>query len=88
MAYTIVSTCIACDLCVPQCPIDAISVVNRKYVIDQDLCCDFEDCLAVCPVNAIVPSATILSASDGVSLSKVHDSGMSTLSDSQVASQV
>jgi Fe-S-cluster-containing hydrogenase component 2 len=26
------------------------------YMIDQELCCDFEDCLAVCPVEAIVAS--------------------------------
>ena len=58
MAYTIFSTCINCGLCLPTCPIDAISVGDPIYVIDQDLCCDFEDCLAVCPVNAIVPSDT------------------------------
>ena len=55
MAYTIVSTCTACGLCLPECPIDAIAAGEPIYVIDQELCCDFEDCLAVCPVNAIVP---------------------------------
>jgi len=59
MAYTIISTCIACNLCVPACPIDAINVIAAKYVIDQELCCDFEDCLAVCPVNAIVPTTSV-----------------------------
>ncbi|MBV7337925.1 4Fe-4S binding protein [Chloroflexi bacterium TSY] len=54
MAYKIIDTCTACDLCVPECPIDAISVGDPIYVID-DSCCDFEDCLAVCPVDAIVP---------------------------------
>jgi len=56
VAYTIVSTCTACGLCLPTCPIDAITVGEPVYVIDQELCCDFEDCLAVCPVNAIVPT--------------------------------
>ena len=60
MAYTIISTCTACDLCVPQCPIDAISIIAGKYLIDQTSCCDFEDCLAVCPVNAIVPSDSVM----------------------------
>ncbi|MGH7462234.1 MAG: DUF362 domain-containing protein, partial [Longimicrobiales bacterium] len=59
MAYTILSTCTACGLCLPECPIDALSVGELIYVIDQELCCDFEDCLAVCPVNAIVPSEKI-----------------------------
>ena len=54
MAYKIIETCIACDLCVPECPIDAIAAGEPIYVID-DSCCDFEDCLAVCPVDAIVP---------------------------------
>lgn len=54
MAYTIISTCTACGLCIPACPIDAIEVGEPIYVIDQELCCDFEDCLAVCPVNAII----------------------------------
>ncbi len=56
MAYKIISTCINCGLCLPVCPIDAISVGDPIYVIDQEACCDFEDCLAVCPVDAIVPS--------------------------------
>ena len=53
MAYKIIDTCIACGLCVPECPIDAISAGDPIYVID-DTCCDFEDCLAVCPVEAII----------------------------------
>ena len=56
MAYKIISTCTACGACLPTCPIDAISAGDPIYVIDQDICCDFEDCLAVCPVNAIVRS--------------------------------
>ena len=56
MAYTIIPTCTACGLCLPECPIDAIAAGESIYLIDQELCCDFEDCLAVCPVNAIVPS--------------------------------
>jgi ferredoxin len=52
--YKIIETCTACGLCLPECPIDAISAGDPIYVI-EDTCCDFEDCLAVCPVEAIVP---------------------------------
>jgi ferredoxin len=62
MAYKIISTCTACGACVPACPIDAISIGDPIYVIDQELCCDFEDCLAVCPVNAILPADQVITA--------------------------
>lgn len=53
MAYQIIESCTSCDLCVPECPIEAISSGDPIYIID-DTCCDFEDCLAVCPVDAII----------------------------------
>jgi ferredoxin len=54
MAFKIIDTCTACDLCVDVCPIGAIMPGDPIYIID-DTCCDFEECLDECPVDAIVP---------------------------------
>lgn len=53
MPYTITEACTACDMCVDVCPISAISEGDPIYVID-DTCCDFEECLVMCEVDAIV----------------------------------
>jgi len=53
MPYRINENCTACDLCVDVCPISAISEGDPIYVID-DTCCDFEECLVMCPEEAIV----------------------------------
>ncbi len=53
MAYRITNACTACDLCLDVCPISAIEEGDPIYVID-DTCCDFEECLVMCPEDAIV----------------------------------
>ncbi len=61
MALTILSDCINCSICEPECPNLAISYDTKKkiYVIDPDLCTEcvgFYDkptCDAVCPINCI-----------------------------------
>ena len=47
MAYVITDECIACGSCEDECPVEAISEGEDKYVIDAKLCTD--------PVEAIVP---------------------------------
>ncbi|GIV60157.1 4Fe-4S binding protein [Rhodocaloribacter litoris] len=55
MPYTITDACTACGLCLEACPIDAIEPGTPVFVIDRELCCDFEECVAVCPEDAIIP---------------------------------
>jgi ferredoxin len=66
MALMINSDCINCDVCVPECPNEAISAGDEIYVIDPAKCTecvghfDESQCIAVCPVDCILvdPSNT------------------------------
>ena len=53
MAHTITDSCLACGACLPECPVDAISEGDPKYIIDADVCIDCGACVAVCPADAI-----------------------------------
>ena len=52
MAYKITDDCIACGACAFECPVEAISEKDGKYVIDADTCLDCGACAGVCPVDA------------------------------------
>jgi NAD-dependent dihydropyrimidine dehydrogenase PreA subunit len=54
MAYKITEECIACGVCIDECPADAIAE-GDIYVIDPELCTDCGSCAAVCPTEAIIP---------------------------------
>lgn len=54
MAYVINEACISCGACEPECPVDAISSGDDKYVINEDTCIDCGACAGVCPVDAPV----------------------------------
>lgn len=52
--------CIGCEACVEACPVDAISMVGGKAIIDEDKCIQCDICVGGdfadytgCPVNAI-----------------------------------
>ena len=55
----ITDECINCDVCVPECPNDAISEGDEIYVIEAALCTecvghfDEPQCVEVCPVDCI-----------------------------------
>jgi NAD-dependent dihydropyrimidine dehydrogenase PreA subunit len=48
--------CIACEACIPYCPMEAISMKDDVAIIDQDECVDCAVCLksGVCPVDCII----------------------------------
>lgn len=53
MAYKISDECISCGACAGQCPVDAISEGDDKYVINPDECISCGACAEQCPVSAI-----------------------------------
>ena len=54
MAYKITDDCIMCDACLPECPENAITAGDPKYVIDINKCTDCGDCAEVCPTEACI----------------------------------
>ena len=53
MAYVIGDDCISCGTCQGECPVEAISEGEDKYVIDADACTECGTCASVCPSEAI-----------------------------------
>jgi ferredoxin len=52
MAYKISDECISCGACAAECPVEAISEGDSKYVIDEAACISCGNCADVCPVGA------------------------------------
>lgn len=52
MAYHITDACVACGSCAAECPVEAISEGDGKYVINADLCVECGNCADVCPMDA------------------------------------
>lgn len=53
MARIISDECISCGACAGQCPVEAISEGDGKYVVDANECIDCGACDSECPVGAI-----------------------------------
>ncbi|GAA5131734.1 YfhL family 4Fe-4S dicluster ferredoxin [Thalassotalea piscium] len=60
MALKILSACINCDMCDPECPNEAISLGEEIYEIDAEKCTecighyDKPTCVSVCPIDCII----------------------------------
>ena len=46
-------TCVGCKLCTEYCPVEAISLREKKAFIDDKKCIGCGECIIVCPVKAI-----------------------------------
>ena len=61
MALRITQQCINCDMCLPECPNEAIFEGAKVYEIEAARCTEcvgfYEQptCMAVCPINCIEP---------------------------------
>lgn len=60
MAFLINEECINCGACEPECPNQAITAGDERYVIEPDKCTecvghfDEPQCAAVCPVDSCI----------------------------------
>ena len=60
MALKILTACINCDMCEPECPNKAITLGKEIYEIDADRCTecighyDTPTCISVCPIDCII----------------------------------
>ena len=54
MAHVINDDCISCGACAAECPVEAISEGDDKYVVDADTCVDLGARGVVCHQGAIV----------------------------------
>jgi ferredoxin len=53
MAHVINEECISCGSCETECPENAISEGDDKFIIDPEKCSDCGACVEACPVDAI-----------------------------------
>ncbi len=47
------SSCQGCIKCLKACPVEAISIVNRKVQIDEDKCIHCDTCMRTCPSHVL-----------------------------------
>ena len=53
MSFVISDECLACGVCMDECPMAAISENPDTYIINVDDCTDCGSCAEICPNEAI-----------------------------------
>jgi len=53
MPWVDANKCVGCGLCEQECPVDAISMKDKKAYVDMDKCIHCGTCHSVCPVEAV-----------------------------------
>lgn len=56
MAYRITNKCIKCGACAQECPVEAITEGEDRYIIDPEKCIECGACAGICPVDAPEPA--------------------------------
>lgn len=70
MTLLIATACINCDMCLPECPNQAIYEGAKIYEIDPQRCTEcvgfYEapTCIAVCPIDCIKPDPLHIESKD------------------------
>lgn len=44
-----IKSCIGCGICVPQCPVEALSKAGSDIIWDESKCIDCDGCIRICP---------------------------------------
>lgn len=44
-----INLCINCGICVPECPVEALTIEDGKVKWDEDICISCDNCINVCP---------------------------------------
>ena len=70
MALKILDNCINCDMCVPECPNEAIYMGDKIYEIEVERCTecvghyDSPTCISVCPIDCIITDPANIETTD------------------------
>ncbi len=70
MALIINDSCINCDMCEPECPNQAITLGDKVFEIEPDLCTECvghyakPTCVSVCPIDCIDPDPNHVESQD------------------------